>query len=375
MARSRPSLLITALAFGLVPIAAGCQMTRKDPPAPVSHYGAGTATPGRMAGGITISRGETVYTIAKQYNLPVRELIDINRLQPPYELLVGQRLELPALQEYTIKRGDTLYGISRMLRVDTRELARLNGLQEPYKVEVGQALRLPGGRGGPVDTNVVMGPRTAAPTNTRPSDGVGGKVQVDDLAPPGGKTAPAPSRPQTIEPAPPAAPIAAAPVPAKVVPPFMTSMENTTVAANRPSQPETPPARTGGKLSWPVKGKVLSAYGPKPDGLHNDGVNIAAPKGAPVAASDTGTVVYAGNELKGFGNLLLVRHADGWMTAYAHLDQMLVERGAKVKRGQRIATVGASGGVTAPQLHFEVRKGSQAVDPSDHLEGGMSGPT
>jgi murein DD-endopeptidase MepM/ murein hydrolase activator NlpD len=116
-----------------------------------------------------------------------------------------------------------------------------------------------------------------------------------------------------------------------------------------------------------VRGRILSTFGPKADGLHNDGINIAARAGAPVIAAENGVVVYAGNELRGFGNLLLVRHADGWITAYAHLDKMLVKKGQKVTRGQAIGTVGTSGGVSQPQLHFEIRRGTQAVDPAKFL--------
>jgi murein DD-endopeptidase MepM/ murein hydrolase activator NlpD len=130
----------------------------------------------------------------------------------------------------------------------------------------------------------------------------------------------------------------------------------------------TQPAVHGtGKFLWPVNGKIVSPFGPKDGGLHNDGINIAAPLGTPIHAADNGVVVYAGNELRGFGNLLLVRHADGWVSAYAHCDALLVKRGDNVKRGQVIARVGQSGNVTAPQLHFELRKGAEAVDPLAQL--------
>lgn len=120
-------------------------------------------------------------------------------------------------------------------------------------------------------------------------------------------------------------------------------------------------------FSWPVRGRILSTFGPKPDGLHNDGINIAARAGSPVIAAENGVIVYSGSELRGFGNLVLVRHADGWITAYAHLDRVLVRKGQQVKRGQAIATVGSSGGVDQPQLHFEIRRGTQAVDPAKFL--------
>ena len=112
---------------------------------------------------------------------------------------------------------------------------------------------------------------------------------------------------------------------------------------------------------------MLSSFGPKPGGLHNDGINIAAPKGTPVRAAENGVVVYAGDDLPGFGNLILVKHGDGWVSAYGHNEAVLVKRGHKVTRGQVIARVGSSGNVDRPQLHFELRRGARAVDPAPHL--------
>ena len=119
---------------------------------------------------------------------------------------------------------------------------------------------------------------------------------------------------------------------------------------------------------------MLSGFGPKSGGLVNDGINIAAPLGTPVRASQDGTIAYAGNELRGYGNLLLLRHDNGWVTAYAHNGELQVGRGDRVKRGQVIARVGASGSVTEPQLHFELRQGTRTVDPTRYLSGqGFSG--
>ena len=123
------------------------------------------------------------------------------------------------------------------------------------------------------------------------------------------------------------------------------------------------PLQRGGQLPWPVHGRVLAGYGTGSGGTHNDGINIAAPVGAPVKASAPGVVAYAGNELRGFGNMVLLRHADGWVTAYAHNSSLLVKKGDKVTQGQAIARVGSSGNVDSPQLHFELRKGTKAVDP------------
>jgi murein DD-endopeptidase MepM/ murein hydrolase activator NlpD len=191
----------------------------------------------------------------------------------------------------------------------------------------------------------------------------------------------APATPVTSTPAPSIESSPAAPPPIAVTPVAPPPARPTgETAAPPPVAPETaalpppppedppPPPRSGRAFAWPVRGNVISGFGSKPGGLQNDGINIAAARGAPVRAADAGVVVYAGNELKGFGNLLLLRHADGWMTAYAHLDEIGVERGQQVQRGQVVARVGQSGGVTSPQLHFEVRRGTRPVDPKDHLQ-------
>lgn len=130
----------------------------------------------------------------------------------------------------------------------------------------------------------------------------------------------------------------------------------------RTPPPELPPRNSAGFL-MPVVGRTVSEYGPKPNGLANDGINIAAPRGTPVRAAEAGVVAYAGQDIRGFGRLLLLRHADGFVTAYAHNDKLLVTRGEVVARGQVIATVGASGGIDTPQLHFEIRQGSRPLDP------------
>ena len=128
-----------------------------------------------------------------------------------------------------------------------------------------------------------------------------------------------------------------------------------------------PPATTAKGFQWPVRGRVVSGFGAKAKGLRNDGINIAAKRGSPVRAAENGVVAYAGNELRGFGNLLLLKHSGGWITAYAHNDKLLVKRGQKIKKGQNIATVGSTGNVRTPQLHFELRKGKRARDPKKYL--------
>jgi murein DD-endopeptidase MepM/ murein hydrolase activator NlpD len=133
-----------------------------------------------------------------------------------------------------------------------------------------------------------------------------------------------------------------------------------------------PPPISGDGFIWPVQGKIISAFGTKDQGHQNDGINISAARGTPVRATENGVVAYAGNELRGFGNLVLIRHADGWITAYAHNEELLVRRGQIVRKGQDIATVGSSGGVGEPQLHFQMRQGKNAVDPTKQLRAGSA---
>jgi murein DD-endopeptidase MepM/ murein hydrolase activator NlpD len=129
----------------------------------------------------------------------------------------------------------------------------------------------------------------------------------------------------------------------------------------------TPDPMSGNSFRWPVKGRVISQFGTRPDGGHNDGIDLAVPQGTAVKAAENGVVAYAGSELKGYGNLVLIRHANNWVSAYAHNEEILVKRGDKVSRGQIIAKAGASGAVSQPLVHFELRKGSRPVDPTKYM--------
>ncbi len=295
-----------------------------------------------------VQPGDTVHFLAERYRVPVRNIIDLNRLQPPYRLIPGQPLLIPKPRQHRVAAGETVYGISRRYGVDMSALVKLNGIVPPYTIRIGEALRIPAAVETQVLSATAAAPPSPAPaaslTHVPGSTGFGGKsgVVAEDLAPPAatplGATEPLPSLP----------PAASAP-PAPATP----------VAGIVPS----PEPRSGSRFLWPVEGKILSNFGPKKGGLHNDGINISGARGAPVHAAENGVVAYAGNELRGFGNLLLIKHADGWTSAYAHNEELLVRRGDRVKRGQIIAKVGSSGNVTSPQLHFELRNGARAVDP------------
>jgi murein DD-endopeptidase MepM/ murein hydrolase activator NlpD len=168
----------------------------------------------------------------------------------------------------------------------------------------------------------------------------------------------------------------AAPAPA---PRYAAAMPSNSARMVQPAQekPETaePPASAAEPMGstpgfrWPVRGRIITGFGPKPTGQQNDGINLAVPEGTAIKAADDGVVAYAGNELKGYGNLVLVRHPNGYVTAYAHASELMVKRGDQIKRGQVIAKSGQTGNVTSPQLHFEIRKGATPVDPMQFLTG------
>jgi murein DD-endopeptidase MepM/ murein hydrolase activator NlpD len=125
--------------------------------------------------------------------------------------------------------------------------------------------------------------------------------------------------------------------------------------------------RGSGAFAWPASGKVISSFGTTTNGERNDGINIATPMGTPIHAAAGGTVSYSGNELKDYGNLLLIKHPGGYVTAYAHADQLLVRSGDTVTKGQVIGYAGRTGDVSTPQLHFEIRHGTQPVNPDSYL--------
>ncbi len=169
----------------------------------------------------------------------------------------------------------------------------------------------------------------------------------------------------------PARPEASAPTAVAMAEPSQTArvVEPTPSMSSQEAIKNAEPAGSLPGFRWPVRGRVIAAFGPKPNGVQNDGINLAVPEGTPIKAAEDGVVAYAGSELKGYGNLVLVRHPNGFVTAYAHASDILVKRGEAVKRGQVIGHAGQTGNVTSPQLHFEIRKGATPVDPAQYLSG------
>jgi murein DD-endopeptidase MepM/ murein hydrolase activator NlpD len=304
--------------------------------------------------------------------LNIGTLLAVNGLTPQKTLVPGQRLTVPAPSEIVIIRGDTVDTISRAFGVSRDAIIRFNHLPPPYYLERGSLLRIPPrpakkqpenkltrwfgtmfGSDDTAETAVTKSGEAATPiTTTQTATGskihssASGVIMEDELAPPVSVTA---DKPMDLTPA----------VPARVEP----------VAPLIPAVvPKRQPVTAGPvTLSWPVNGTVLSGFGPKAGGIKNEGINIGAPLGTPVRVAAAGEVVYMGNNVAGFGNLILVRHADGLATAYGHVQNPLVKRGDAVSAGQAIAQIGKTGNVNTPQLHFEVRKGTEPVNPESYL--------
>jgi len=435
MASALPrSILLTALCAALA--GCGGYSIYNDqresaPPAPVVENGPSAARP--ADGDYTVQRGDTIYVISRKLGISVRGLIDANALRPPFQLQPGQVLRMPSNGGgYVVVKGDTLNAVSRKTGVEFATLARINGLRPPYTLHVGQRLGLPAGADAQTAgrPDVIESPNaggnggtftmsSAEPLNPAQQP----RVDAQPLAapPPRPAAEPLAPPPQTAAPAPqPAAapkPVAAAPAPAPAPLPAMRDRAQPPTAAAAPPPPDkpivaSPPPVAAAPVSpppvaatpeaqpqpvaaiapppaaarpadarpadapdfiWPVKGTVLVPFGDIAKGQRNDGINIAVPKGTPVMAAADGDVAYAGNELGGFGNMILIAHkGTDYVTVYAHNDKLLVHRGDHVRQGQRIALSGDSGGVSQPQLLFEVRKGVKPIDPQGLLAEALS---
>jgi murein DD-endopeptidase MepM/ murein hydrolase activator NlpD len=225
---------------------------------------------------------------------------------------------------HVVKSGQTLHSIAHIYHKPVTVIARANGLAIDATLKPGERITIPDIKEAS-QTAPARGEASASPATS--------SVAMADSS----QTA------RVVEPA-----------------PTMSSQDAVKNAEPAGSLPG---------FRWPVRGRVIAAFGPKPNGVQNDGINLAVPEGTPIKAAEDGVVAYAGSELKGYGNLVLVRHPNGFVTAYAHASDILVKRGEAVKRGQVIGHAGQTGNVTSPQLHFEIRKGATPVDPAQYLNG------
>jgi murein DD-endopeptidase MepM/ murein hydrolase activator NlpD len=319
---------------------------------------------------VTVAPGDTMDTIARRHGVPTSAIMQANNIAAPTAIYPGQQLVIPRYTQaavasapapapvqrqqvappvaapkpvatvaspagnpgvHVVAPGETLSKISRLYGKPVTEIAKANNIQTTGKLNVGDRLVIPGVRvsaAKPKLTPVVA----QANAQAKPAVAV----------------------------------VAKEPEPVQTV--SLASTASEAPAANDATKSAD---GTGSlpKFRWPANGRVIAAYGPTPNGQQNDGINIALPENTPVKAAEDGVIAYAGNELKGYGNLVLVRHPNGYVTAYAHAKELLVKRGDQVKRGQVIARSGQTGNVNAPQLHFEIRKGAAPLDPTKFLNG------
>jgi murein DD-endopeptidase MepM/ murein hydrolase activator NlpD len=321
---------------------------RASPPPPPKPAGAWTWDGGSP---VTVDYGDTVENIAHKYGVPVAAILETNGISNAAAIKPGQRLVIPryvtgaAAQAPThaptqtsahapadesvhiVQPGESLGGIAHRYGVSLVALAKANRIEPYAKVSMGDRLTIPGGR----------------PIAAR-------QAQIQSLAP-------QLAQPRTV-----------------ALDKYAAAPQNARIATQEPPAADTAantaePAGSVPSFRWPARGRVIAGFGPKSGGGQNDGINLAVPEGTPIKAADDGVVAYAGNELKGYGNLVLIRHANGFVSAYAHASELLVKRGDSIKRGQVIANAGQTGNVTSPQLHFEIRKGSTPVDPTKYLSG------
>jgi murein DD-endopeptidase MepM/ murein hydrolase activator NlpD len=225
---------------------------------------------------------------------------------------------------HVVRAGQTLHSIARIYHKPATVIARANNLAVDAKLKAGERITIPDIK------EALQGTQARTEASASPSTGSVAMAEPSQTA-------------RVVEPAP--------------------------AISSQDAVKSAEPAGSLPGFRWPVRGRVIAAFGPKPNGVQNDGINLAVPEGTAIKAAEDGVVAYAGSELKGYGNLVLVRHPNGFVTAYAHANDILVKRGETVKRGQVIAHAGQTGNVTSPQLHFEIRKGATPVDPSQYLSG------
>lgn len=338
------------------------------PPPPTWTWEGGTA--------IIVAPGETLDTIARKHGVPAYAIMQANNIRNPATVHAGQHLVIPRYHPsstayarppvgyapplsrtasvprsvpvepprmalartdgvHVVSPGETLNSIARLYGKSVMALAKANRIPPDTMVRVGERIIIP---------DVRTLPRAEAPRIAPP------RVEAQ-------RPEPAPEHRQVATAEPQHSAWNASPV------------EPTPAVAQQSPVKTAEPVAALPSFRWPVRGRIIAGFGPSPNGLQNDGIDLAVPKGTPIKAADDGVVAYAGDELKGYGNLVLIRHDNGYVTAYAHAGEILVKRGETVKRGQVIAKSGETGNVKSPELHFEIRKGATPVDPARFLSG------
>lgn len=315
----------------------------------------------------TVTSGDNLSYIAQKYGMKTTELAKLNGINKPYKINIGQTLKviggnnekvkITKIEIYTVTSGDNLSSIAEKHHIKTDELAALNNLKSPYSLKIGQKLKISNNNyssnNKKQDKIIEAKTYTVKSGDNLSSIARDNNTDFKELASLNNLKSPYSLRVgQKLK------------ISEKVV-------VKQASKANEPRQEKNvAKAEDNNKKNafmWPVKGSVISNFGNKANGLYNDGINISATKGSSFKSAEDGVVAYVGNELRGYGTIILIKHNNNWISAYAHCESVNVSRGDRVEKGQTIGTVGQSGNVETPQLYFSLRSGREAVDPLKYL--------
>jgi len=288
-----------------------------------------TVTPSAVevaASTYVVKRGDTLRAISDRTGAGSEVIARVNNIAPPFKIIVGQKLKIPGGRYHRVGKGETGIAISRGYGVEWSRIAQLNELEEPYILREGQRLLLPS--------------RKEVASMTADERASAFRLDIEDLI-----TGSEPALATRETPKPPV----------------------TTPKAVAPTVAVAEPTRFTGRFDWPARGPVLRGFGRYSGGQQNDGINIGVERGSAITAAADGVVAYVGQDIPAYGTLILLRHGDGWLSAYGYADSITVTRGQKVVRGQTIAKSGANPYSGEPQLHFEIRNGRKPVNPTNYL--------
>lgn len=323
----------------------------------------------------TVKNGDSLWSISRKYDIKIQELISLNGLSKPYNIRSGQKLKILdyAINKnkqniinlnnnyikyisYKVRSGDNLSSIANKYKTSTIEIAKLNNIRKPYNIKIGQNIKI---KKNAISNSITKKSKISSYivrngdnlSNIAKQKGMSLKeiINLNDLKYPylikvGQKLKINSNEPMVI---------------------VKNSQNKNKQKINNDNNSKI---NKKNSFIWPIKGNIVSSFGNKSNGLYNDGINIEALKGTDFKACEDGVVAYVGNELRGYGTIILIKHNSNWISAYAHCDTVKVSRGDKVQKGQTIGTVGNSGNVSTPQLYFSLRNGRKAVDPIKYLE-------
>ncbi|MFN7039119.1 MAG: peptidoglycan DD-metalloendopeptidase family protein [Alphaproteobacteria bacterium] len=355
-------IFIGACAF----IMASC--TQKEP-APVEQYGknhygrTGVKESSSVKPAfIIVKSGDSLLSLSNKYKISYSDLLKANNLSEDHVLKAGEKIRLPKANYHKVQEGETLSKIARQYNIPIQKLAEMNNMNEPYRIRLGQLISIP-------NNNFIASNDVESSNSLEEDNSSYSPMKIKQLDAPDAQSINTDesntvdesnaeeSIPEENE----------EELPSLKKDSEESEQENELPAVSKEPDENKPLAVQASKFIWPTEGTVISNFGPLENGGKNDGINIESPEGTPIKAAASGVVVYSGNGLKGYGNLIILKHADSTLTAYAHQADLIVAKDAKVKQGQVIGHVGATGNVSSPQLHFAVRKGKKPVNPLNFL--------